>query len=88
MECGLLLLLLVLAKQLAVSYRNLVVGIVLGFGLYAAVAMLVQLGMSHPFTAHRWSLLRWIRAGAYVGACLIWLAYVLRVPVARDAALS
>lgn len=85
-QCGLFLLFLIFAKRLGVKHGDLSVVIILGFGIFAMVGILVSLSMSHP-GAHS-AILRWMRSTAYLFGCLIWLAYALKAPVARDPALT
>src|SRR5271165_4497653 len=47
MQCGLVFFLLLFSEYLGISRRNLLFGVALGFGLFAAVNMLVAVGLSH-----------------------------------------
>jgi hypothetical protein len=86
-QCGLFLLFLIFAKRLGVKYGDLSVGIIRGFGVLAMVTLLISAAMSHPWIAHL-AVLRWMKSFFYDFVCLIWLAYALKIPVARAPALT
>lgn len=76
-QVGLLLLLFLLSRSLAISWGQRLFGIALGFGVVAAaqlgaIAVRAQMGNA----VHESFAL--IKPGAYVCALLIWLAYTLR----------
>jgi hypothetical protein len=80
MLCGLVFFLLMFSEYLGLSRRHLLFGIAVGFGFLSSVHMMVATAMSHQtegsvHVLHR-STLQAINSGAYVIACLIWLAYV------------
>jgi hypothetical protein len=71
MQCGLVFFMLLFSEYLGISRRNVVFGISIGFGFYAAVNMLVMTALSHQSTRF----LNRINGTAYVISTLIWLAY-------------
>ena len=76
MQCGLVFFLLLFSEYLGIARRSLLFGISLGFGLFAAINMLVATGLSHQ-SILRHSTLREINSAAYLGAVVIWLGYTL-----------
>lgn len=80
LQCGLTLLLLIFWKRLRMPRRDPGLGIMLGFGLFAIVNMMMAAAMWHVVFVPG-SMLRQINGAAYVVACLIWLVSVLRAPV-------
>ncbi len=74
MQCGLVFFLLLFSEYLGISRRSLLFGISLGFGLFAAINMLVATGIAHQGIL-RHSTLRHINSAAYLCATLIWLGY-------------
>lgn len=74
MQCGLVLFMLLFSEYLGISRRNVLFGIAVGFGFFAAVNMLVMTALSHQSFLTKSSLSR-ISAGAYTASMLIWLAY-------------
>ena len=74
MQCGLAAFLLLFSEYLGIWRRHVLFGITLGFGLFAAVSMLVATSVSHPSIV-RLSVLRGINSAAYDVAALIWLGY-------------
>jgi len=79
MQCGLVFFLVLFSEYLGISRRNLLFGIALGFGLFAAVSMLVTSFMSHRGVVHV-SVLRWVNSAAYNLSALIWLGYAAMAP--------
>lgn len=84
-QCGLLLFLFVFSYFSGLAWRNYVLGIALGFGLFASVqlasaAMQAHLGMVNYQT---W---RWVNMISYNCAVLVWLTYLLAPQGAEDAA--
>ena len=75
MLCGLVFFLLMFTEYLGISRRHVMFGVGVGFGFFSSVHMLVTTAMTHPTVLHR-ATLSAINSGAYVIACLIWLAYV------------
>jgi len=75
MLCGLVFFLLMFSEYLGISRRHVMFGVAIGFGFFSSVHMLVTTAMTHKTVLHR-STLSAINSGAYVIACLIWLAYV------------
>ena len=74
MQCGLVLFMLLFSEYLGISRRNVLFGIAVGFGFFAAVNMLVMTALSHQSFLTKSSLSR-ISAGAYTASMLIWFAY-------------
>jgi hypothetical protein len=75
-QCGLLLFLFAFSYFSGLAWRSHVLGIALGFGLFASVqlvsvAMQARLGMANYET---W---RWVGMGSYCCAVLVWAAYLL-----------
>ncbi len=79
LQCGLTLLLMMSWKSLRMPRRDPVFGIMLGFGVFAIVSMMVGAATSHGSFVHV-SVLRQINMIAYCVACVIWLVSVLRAP--------
>ncbi len=75
MLCGLVFFLLMFSEYLGISRRHLLFGVAVGFGFFSSVHMLIATAMSHQTVLHR-STLSAINSGAYIIACLIWLAYL------------
>jgi hypothetical protein len=75
MLCGLVFFLLMFSEYLGISRRHVMFGVAVGFGFFSAIHMLVEMAMAHQTILHR-STLASINSGAYVIACLVWLAYV------------
>lgn len=76
MQCGLVFFLLLFSEYLGISRRSLLFGISLGFGMFAAINMLVATGVSHHTVVHH-PLLRHINSGAYLFTVLIWFGYAM-----------
>lgn len=76
MQCGLVFFLLLFSEYLGISRRSLLFGISLGFGIFAAVNMLVTTGLTHRGLLHA-TTLRQINSAAYVVATAIWMGYTL-----------
>jgi hypothetical protein len=74
MQCGLVLFMLLFSEYLGIQRRNVLFGIAMGFGFFAAVNMLVMTALSHQSTLSRTTLSR-VSGGAYLVSMLIWLAY-------------
>jgi hypothetical protein len=74
MQCGLVFFMLLFSDYLGISKRNVLFGIAVGFGFFAAVNMLVLTAMSHHTVLSKLVLGR-ISAGAYTVSMLVWLAY-------------
>ncbi len=77
MQCGMVFFLLLFSEYLGISRRSMIFGISLGFGLFAAVNMLVATGFTHHGGPLRPETLRFINSGAYMVATIIWLGYTL-----------
>jgi hypothetical protein len=76
MQCGLVFFLLLFSEYLGISRRSPLFGISLGFGLFAAVNMLVTTAMTHHGILKQ-STLRHINSEAYLLAIVLWLGYTL-----------
>ena len=77
MQCGLVLLLLVLCRLLRHSWRQHVFGIALGFGVFASIELiLVSIVMHYGDGAA--ALVSLVKSAAYDGVSLIWILYLRR----------
>lgn len=85
MQCGLVLFLLLFSEYLGISRRNVLFGIAVGFGFFAAVNMLVVTALSHNSMLSKHSLSR-ISAAAYIVSMFIWLAYTALPSTVRSGA--
>jgi len=85
MQCGLVLFLLLFSEYLGIRRRNLLFGIAVGFGFFAAVNMLVMTALSHHSYFSKSTLSR-INGMAYVISTLIWLAYAALPSTVRGGA--
>ena len=85
MQCGLVLFLLLFSEYLGIRRRNLLFGIAVGFGFFAAVNMLVMTALSHHSYFAKSTLSR-INGMAYVISTLIWLAYAALPSTVRGGA--
>jgi len=84
-QCGLVFFMLLFSEYLGISRRNVVFGISMGLGFYAAVNMLVVTALSHH-TAMPQLVLRRLNSVAYILAMLTWLVYSVIPAKARVAA--
>jgi hypothetical protein len=85
MQCGLVFFLILFSSYLGLSHRSLLFGISLGFGLFAAVNMLVATAVSHHGVLTSAALSR-INGVAYLVSVLIWFGYALATaPVTSQA---
>jgi hypothetical protein len=85
MQCGLVLFMLLFSEYLGISRRNVLFGVAVGFGFFAAVNMLVMTALSHQSFVAKSSLSR-ISAGAYTISMLIWLGYTALPATVRSGA--
>ena len=85
MQCGMVLFMLLFSEYLGISRRNVVFGISLGFGFFAAVHMLVMTAFAHHSILSRLNLGR-LSGSAYIVSTLIWLAYTALPAAARSGA--
>ena len=85
MQCGLVLFMLLFSEYLGISRRNVLFGISVGFGFFAAVNMLVLTAFAHDGTISKLAGSR-ISGCAYVVSTLIWLAYTALPAKERSAA--
>ena len=85
MQCGLVLFMLLFSEYLGIRRRNLLFGIAVGFGFFAAVNMLVMTALSHHSYFSKSTLSR-INGIAYVISTLIWLAYAALPSTVRSGA--
>ena len=74
MQCGLVFFMLLFSEYLGISRRNVLFGISVGFGFFAAVNMLVLTAFAHNGALSNSAGSR-ISGCAYVLSALIWLAY-------------
>jgi hypothetical protein len=74
MQCGMVFFLLLFSEYLGISRKNVMFGIAVGFGFFAAVDMLVSTGLSHQSVIPA-SMLKRTNVVAYDISILIWLAY-------------
>jgi predicted transporter len=84
MQCGLVLFMLLFSEYLGISRRNVLFGIAIGFGFFAAVNMLVMTALSHQRVISNANLSR-ISALSYLLSMMIWLAYAILPATARVA---
>ena len=73
--CGLVFFLLMFSEYLGISRRHVMFGVAVGFGFFSSIHMLVTMAVEHRTVLHR-NTLTAINTGAYLIACLIWLAYI------------
>jgi hypothetical protein len=85
MQCGLVFFMLLFSEYLGISRRNVVFGIAIGFGFYAAVNMLVMTALTHHTVVSK-PTLNAINSSAYVAAMLVWLAYTALPATVRSGA--
>ena len=76
MQCGLVFFMLLFSEYLGIPHRSFLFGIALGFGLFAAINMLVMTGASHHGIVSR-ATLSVINSGAYLLTVMIWFGYTL-----------
>jgi len=76
-QLGLLLLLFALARSLGLSWRSYSFGIALGYGLYAAVD-LVLAAVRTQFGEGIWHLHSLLTTTAFTGMLFVWLFYILQ----------
>lgn len=74
MQCGLVFFLLLFSEYLGISRRSFLFGVSLGFGLFAAINMLVFTGVSHHGIVRKATLSK-INSAAYLIAVAIWFGY-------------
>jgi len=74
MQCGLVFFMLLFSEYLGISRRNVVFGVAVGFGFFAAINMLVMTALSNYTVITRSNLNR-INSAAYLVSGLVWLAY-------------
>ncbi len=84
-QCGLVFFMLLFSEYLHISRRNVVFGISVGLGFYAAVNMLVITALPHQTAIPQIALKR-LNSAAYLVAMLIWLVYTVVPMRARVAA--
>jgi len=76
MQCGLVFFLLLFSEYLGIPHRSPLFGISLGFGLFAAIHMLVVTGASHHGILRNGTL-SLINSAAYLLTVVIWFGYTL-----------
>jgi hypothetical protein len=75
MQCGMVFFLLLFSEYLGISRKNVMFGIAIGFGFFAAVDMVVSTGLARHSAALPTWLLKQMNVVAYDISILIWLAY-------------
>ena len=85
MQCGLVFFMLLFSEYLGISRRNVVFGVAVGFGFFAAINMLVMTAMADHTIISKANLSR-INSAAYSVSALIWLAYTALPAKSRVAA--
>jgi len=85
MQCGLVLFMLLFSEYLGISRRNVLFGIAVGFGFFAAVNMLVMTALTNHSFLSKPNLSR-LSGSAYIVSTLIWLAYTALPATARSGA--
>jgi hypothetical protein len=83
MQCGLVFFLLLFHGYLGISPRSMVFGVSIGFGIFAAINMLVVTGLSRQGILNE-AALRRINSVAYMAAVGIWLGYSLMAAPSRS----
>ena len=76
MQCGLVFFLLLFSEYLGLSRRSFLFGVSLGFGMFAAINMLVFTGLTYHGILHQ-STLSKINSAGYLVAVAIWFGYTL-----------
>jgi hypothetical protein len=85
MQCGLVFFLLLFNEYLGIPHRSMLFGISLGFGLFAAVNMLVATALTqHGFLTS--VALSKINSVAYLVAVIIWFGYTLAAAPSKSKA--
>jgi hypothetical protein len=74
-QCGLLLLLFLFASYFALTWRNYVFGVALGFGVIASVELLAA-ALATQFRSFSDVILNSLPRIAYAGATIIWVVYL------------
>jgi predicted transporter len=82
-QCALVFFMLLFSEHLGISRRNIVFGISVGLGFYAAVNMLVMTALGHH-SVFSDQLLSRINSLAWVTSMLIWLGYVVLPSTVRE----
>jgi hypothetical protein len=85
MQCGLVFFMLLFSEYLGISRRNVLFGISVGFGFFAAINMLVVTAVTHQTAVSKANLSR-INSTAYLISALLWLAYTALPARERSAA--
>jgi hypothetical protein len=82
MQCGLVFFMLLFSEYLGISRRNVVFGVSIGFGFYAAINMLVMTAIGNHTVISKSNLNR-TNSIAYLVSALVWLAYTALPAKAR-----
>lgn len=82
MQCGLLLFIALFASRLGFTWRHYIIGLTMGFGLFAATELALVTVRGHIGSGSD-SMLAMLRSAAYVIAVFIWFAYLLSPEPAR-----
>ena len=83
MQCGLVFFLLLFSEYLGLSRRSFLFGVSLGFGMFAAINMLVFTGLTYHGILHQ-STLSKINSAGYLVAVMIWFGYTLAAAPAKS----
>ncbi len=76
-QVGLLMLLFVISRSLALSRRSNAFGIAMGYGIYASLQLvMVALTLKYVNLSHQ--LLSWFSTLNFLLVCVIWLSYVIQ----------
>ncbi len=84
MQCGLLFLLLLFATRLGLTWRNHIFGITLGFGMFAAVELVVVSAIAVMPELRTSSGFVLAKSAAYLAAVAIWTIYMVLPEPARQ----
>ena len=82
-QCGLVFLLLLLSEYLGIPHRSFLFGVSVGFGLFAAINMLVLTAVDHRTIVSK-VVLRQVNSAAYLLAVMVWFGYTLAAARARS----
>jgi hypothetical protein len=85
MQCGMVFFLLLFSEYLGISRKNVMFGIAVGFGFFAAIDMLVTTGLAHQTVVPKWFLNR-LDIVAYDISVVIWFAYTALPTTVRSRA--
>lgn len=75
MQCGLVLFMFLFSSHLGLSSRHHVFGVALGFGIFAAVELII-VSLHAAFGPLNWQGLDVLKSGSYLVATLVWCYYL------------